>query len=315
MTNYFPSYALLVVSLNKGITQITKEHMMICRNLHVPIIVVLSKIDLAPEEKAKETLNDIKALCKKCQIKFIYEIEENSNLEQISEVFQKEPNIVCPIIKISNKTGYNINLLKTFLFTLNRTSSIGDLHNNDITHLFIIYRPYNLDGIGWVLHGKCMLNEIKKNDKLYLGPLNKEYIEIRIRSIHSELRQEIPKLTKGESGCIAIKILNSIYDVNYHRLSNCRVCINKPITVNKVRADILVTSARVTINKGYAPYFHYSHGSGLGYIIEGDAFPLRYGDRASVVIEFKTPQFVYPNLRLIIRDGNVRAIGIIKEIC
>ena len=49
LTGLFVDYGLVLVGANMGITKMTKEHLVIAWTLKLPIVVVFTKLDLAPE--------------------------------------------------------------------------------------------------------------------------------------------------------------------------------------------------------------------------------------------------------------------------
>ena len=50
LTSLYPDYCLLIIGANMGISKMTKEHLGISWALNLPIIVVFTKLDLAPKE-------------------------------------------------------------------------------------------------------------------------------------------------------------------------------------------------------------------------------------------------------------------------
>lgn len=53
-----------MVGANMGVSMMTKEHLGISLALRVPVFVVVTKIDMCPENILKETLTQIKKLLK-----------------------------------------------------------------------------------------------------------------------------------------------------------------------------------------------------------------------------------------------------------
>ena len=49
ITGSFVDYGLLMIGSNLGITRMTKEHLGILIYLKIPIVIVLTKIDICPE--------------------------------------------------------------------------------------------------------------------------------------------------------------------------------------------------------------------------------------------------------------------------
>jgi GTPase len=64
MVGFAPDYGLIVVGANYGLAKMTKEHLGISIALELPFFIVITKIDMAPAEKLKETENEISRLFK-----------------------------------------------------------------------------------------------------------------------------------------------------------------------------------------------------------------------------------------------------------
>ena len=350
LTTYYPSCAMVLVNLNKGMTRITKEHFLVCRYLDIPVILVFTKVDLCPLEKdntetqvsirKQETIKEVHDFAKRSGIKFLYEINAENGLDVLGK-FRSNPTVVCPYICISNKTGEMIEPLKSFIMSLPMESSVPISHlsagplrkyatQEGLTHVFISYKPFCIKGIGWILHGFNAVGNISKGDHLYIGPLpigekgksgrtpsfGAEYVEVRIRSIHNEERDEVDTLPEGESGCIAIRPLDTKVVLTTNRLSGGKVGLSRPVSTPQIRAEIYVCSSRVSITRGIELYLHSSNVGVVSHIanVDNEKGILRYQETGSVIIRLETPQFVYPGARLILRDGNVRAVGIIREV-
>lgn len=321
LTSFFPDYAILVISASKGITRITRDHFNICRSLSIPVLIVITKIDIAPPETFKQTLESVRLLCRRLQIKFTFDCSRGEGREEVLEILSVNPLVVSPIFSVSNVKGDGLDLLKSFLFclpqlqTAPRANFIRKFASlRGIRKLFFILTPYRVEGIGLVLYGENFLEPIAVGDKLVLGPLGKEYVDIRVKSIHNEFSEVVSRLEPGQHGCLAIRPMDSKSEISKDSLKRGRVLINTPVLVNKVVADVVILTSSTTINIGYTPYIHCANVSVCGRIIGGDNFPLRSGKRSSVTFQFLTPQFIYPGARLVFRDGYVKGIGVIKEI-
>mmetsp|Transcript_13517 Transcript_13517/g.6666 ORF Transcript_13517/g.6666 Transcript_13517/m.6666 type:complete len:108 (+) Transcript_13517:299-622(+) len=64
MVGCLPDYALIVVGTNMGVTRMTKEHLGIALALKIPVFIVLTKIDICPENIYKQTLNTLVKILK-----------------------------------------------------------------------------------------------------------------------------------------------------------------------------------------------------------------------------------------------------------
>ncbi len=373
LTQYAPSFALVAVSLSKGPTDITTEHLTICRTLGIPIILVFTKCDLVLSTNNDENLskkshedlmlnetgiNNLKntiCIMKSISIKFSYDAKQ----EKVMEKFLNSPFNVCPYFIISSKLGYQIDMLRLFLmklqhyhlgnttlntdFTLNLRSPKDTMKNKILTfcrdkkikNLLFVYRPFFVEGVGQILHGLNMCGTINKNDKLYLGPINNTFHQIKIRSINDEARKDTACLLEGYSGCLSYRYIceepkcprTSLYNgkvlINVEANSGLDTCLSKHIQV-----DLYVLKPRVTIWLGYNPIFHFGNLTVPGvvkklvekvkteYSLSDTAqdFPLRMGDRALLEIELKHKAFLYPGCKFIFRDGGIKGYGIVTKL-
>ena len=55
-------YAALVIAANMGVLRMTREHLGIILSLKLPLFIILTKIDISPENVTNNTLKDIKDL-------------------------------------------------------------------------------------------------------------------------------------------------------------------------------------------------------------------------------------------------------------
>lgn len=325
LTNYYPDYAIVVISSVKGITQITKDHCQICRSLNIPIIFVVTKIDICPKETLIQTMDSIKLLTKMMQIKFLYEFLDSDSSNKALNAFQMNSSYVIPLIKVSNVKGDGIEILERFLFNLQDNNSISQKRNlsiqnfasnNGIDKLFFVYTPYFVNGVGIVLFGLNKMGPIKVNDKILVGPIRdfNTYIEVRIRSIHNDFTQFIDVLESGKTGCLAIKCVDNKIELHKKMFTHGVVVSNKPFTVKKIKADIFIMNHSTTITQNYVTYIHCANVSVSAKLIQADKFPLRSREISSVIFEFLTPQFIYPESKLLFREGNIKSIGVVREI-
>lgn len=117
LVGLMPDYSMIIVGANMGVSRMTKEHLGISLALKVPIFIVVTKIDICPEdvfEKTKDTL--IKILkspgCQKMPV--IVKPEDDVSVYAESLASDK----VTPIFPISNVTGEGVTKLKEFLSLL-----------------------------------------------------------------------------------------------------------------------------------------------------------------------------------------------------
>jgi len=154
------NYVLIIIGANMGINNITREHFNLARVLQLPIIFVINKIDICPENIINETLKDLKKMVKskKSGIKplEIVENEELINNDENNKIlfYNSENNKILldnkielienynkiiegkkekmkenieenntPIFLISNKLGYGIDNLRNYLCKIHKIKS------------------------------------------------------------------------------------------------------------------------------------------------------------------------------------------------
>lgn len=128
LSGYFPDYAVLTVAANNGVLEMTKQHMRVLVSLSIPILVIVTRVDLVLDkpEIYKETLSGIKKLIsmtcgKMAKVEFMndpFNNEDNNKEDVKTKIISKitEDNginkqIIFPVITISNKSGYYLDVL------------------------------------------------------------------------------------------------------------------------------------------------------------------------------------------------------------
>jgi GTPase len=132
LTGLFPQYAMVVVAANKEITRMTKEHIGIAISLKIPLLVVITKIDMAPEDVYRKTVGTLQRICNTfCHMKPVL-IKEEENPKFLDTLAASlSTNTICPIFSVSNVTGAGIEQLKQFLFSIPVNEIWGGLTFNN----------------------------------------------------------------------------------------------------------------------------------------------------------------------------------------
>lgn len=174
LTGLVPDYALIVVGANMGVQRMTKEHLGIALALKIPIFIVVTKIDLAPEEIKKQTLDNLLKILKSSGAqKMPILIRDEDDLRVYSESILS--STVCPIFCVSSTAGDGIEKLRSFLASL--------LSRNEFTKLqlkpdqpnsnkveFLIDSVFNVKGVGLVASGVLISGSVKLGQTLMMGP-------------------------------------------------------------------------------------------------------------------------------------------------
>lgn len=118
MTGYYPDFCMLMIGANMGLVGMTKEHLGLALALGVPVFVVVTKIDICPDNVCHENLKILQKILKSPGCRKIPYIVETAN-DVITCALNFSSERLCPIFLVSNVTGKNIDLLKSFLNLLN----------------------------------------------------------------------------------------------------------------------------------------------------------------------------------------------------
>lgn len=305
---------ILVVSANQGINNITKEHYLLARFFKLPILVVVSKIDICPKNILNNTMNDLVKFINsskggKRQINLI----STDNTINYTTLFNNI-NIVN-IIQISNKTGYNIDILKKIINSFKLKNTYEDRIDKEAK--FSIEEIYQVPGIGIVLYGFMISGSINIKDKLKLG-LFKDgtYIDIIVKSMHDNYKNNISTLSAGKAGCIAIKPINNKVSLKRINIKKGMLLMNEFKTYKQFKCNLYILHHSTTIKPGFEPIINTLGISQVGRIENiYDKSILRTGDNEYVNFKFKyKPEIIGINQLFVLRDAHCKAIGKITEV-
>lgn len=329
VTGLFPDYGIVVIGANTGITKLTREHLGILLYLKIPIIITITKVDLAPRQVYQNLCNQLKKLLgRNTYGKVLYFISDSDKQDEETDHYithmNGNPDII-PIISISNKDGTNIENLHRLLYSIPPRDKW--LHVRTPGSVFYIDAVFNVQGIGLVLSGTNKGAPIKTKQKLFLGPFNGQFKEIQVRSIHNNLRQLIDETVQGAQTCMAIKIVNQKDTIDKRMIRKGMVVLDdvnkyKNNVVKSFYARINILHHATTIKSGYSPVIHcgpirQTAEIDLDFIIQENSEKnlLRSGDNRIVKFTFNYhPEFIEENMIFFFRDGTTKGVGEVLKI-
>lgn len=315
LSSSFSDYAVITIAANMGVLRMTKEHLGIALALKIPVIVVITKIDLAPEHVLNRTINRLNRILtsKAAGHKIPLPITDSSVADTYIHMKMRNKLRHVPIFQVSNKSGHNIGLLRNSILGLepyNRAIVDDDIN------LFQIDERYQVTGVGTVLYGVLRRGKISVNDKLFLGPFNGQYTEVLVKSIHNNVKEHVPYLESGITGCLAIKILGKKNPIRPEYIRRGMVVISHPQSVYEFLAEVLILHHPTTIGINYQPMVHCGSVRQIVKVckIINKSY-IRTGERASIRFRFLyKPEYIEPGDLIILREGKTKGVGKIKRV-
>ncbi|KAJ5558757.1 Translation elongation/initiation factor/Ribosomal beta-barrel [Penicillium sp. DV-2018c] len=308
MLSSSPNYCLLMVAANNGLIGMSKEHLGIALALNVPVMVIVTKIDICPAHILQETLTQLTRILKSPGARkipiFVKDMEET-----INTATQFVSQRICPIFQVSNVTGQNLDLVRTFLNILPHRGQ----YDAEGAFEFIINDIFSVPNVGTVVSGVVKSGVIHAGDTVVVGPDSLgQFTTTTIRSIERK-RIRVNACFAGQSGSFALK------RVRRKEVRKGMVVLKKmeepPKVYREFVAEVLILSHPTTIKPKYQAMLHVGAVSQTCSVIDIDRPFIRTGDRAMVAFRFvQRPEFLTPGDRVIFREGKTKGLGIVKSL-
>jgi GTPase len=316
LSSLYPDYCLIMIGANMGINHMTREHIGLCVNLKIPFIILLTKIDIVPENILEENITRINNMCKNRIRKIPYHIKNMSDIVNVIKNIKSDS--IVPIIQISNVTNHNLDLVKSLLNLLPTRNIFNQNADKEVE--LIIDNTYTVPGHSTIVSGMLKSGTLKVNDNVLIGPFaDSSYRPIKVRSIHLNYK-DLKESTSGSYICVSLK------NITRREIKKGMIIISDDnslkIAVKYFKAQIHILHSPTTIKEGYQPFVHIEHVRQSVKMLEinkedtttNDKL-LRCGDKAIVKLEFGTrPEYIKVGMRMIFREGKVKAVGKIIEI-
>ncbi len=313
ITGMFPDRGIVVIGANTGITKLTREHIGLLLCVRIPFIIIITKIDMAPEQIYLDLQTTLKKLLQRnAPDKTLYFI--NNQSDELTNDYIKNINNedIVPVISVSNKNGYNINNLHKIIYKIPpRDKFINQSSKGTIVYLD---GNFSVPGIGLVVSGVIKDGTIKVKQKMFMGPYNGEFVPVMIRSIHNNLREDISEIGPNVQGCFAIKFLDITIPRNSIKKGFVLIdSINnwKNNLVSSFVAKIKILHHSSAIETGYCPVVHCGPIKQSAYVkLITDNNSLKTGDSSIVSFTFaRHPELIEENMIMFFRDGTTKGIG------
>lgn len=315
LSSCIPDYCFLLVAGNQGVSLMTREHISLCLALKIPFVIMVTKIDIAPDEVLRENMRKMNQWIKQRIRKIPYRIRNESDV--LTAIRNMGSESVVPIFHVSNVTHHHMDLVRMFL-------NLVPVRNNYSAWVHCpvelwIDSHYNITGHGTVVCGLLRHGTLRLHDAVVLGPLsNGDYIATKAKCIHVKHR-EVREARAGLYVCVALK------GVSRKNIKKGMILLGEgapKLSVWEFWAKIEVIQCQsTTIRPGYQPYLHIGNVRQCATIMEilkigsvEEDKVIRTGDRALVRMKFMhKPEFIKKDMKVVFRDGMMKAMGVVCD--
>ncbi len=317
LTGLVPDYAMIIIGANMGVQRMTKEHLGIALALKIPIYIVITKIDIAPVDIYKQTLDYITKVLKSTgtqKLPVVVREQDDISVYAESILFDR----ICPIFCVSNVTGEGIKQLRLFMSML--MSRTGHQLNSTFKAStdkveFLMDGAFNVKGVGLVVSGTLISGKVSVGSSLMLGPDSKgEFKPVTVKSIHYK-RTAFDEIASGNSCCFHIKSKDNIKQCD---LRKGMVLLDKESNYKPVyefEAEVIILHHATTIKPKYQAVIHCGVVRQTAQVVSMTCDLLRTGDRGIVRFKFiKAPEYLHVGATILFREGRTRGVGHIKNL-
>ena len=334
-----PNYCLLMVAANNGLIGMSKEHLGIALALNVPVMVVITKIDICPPQILEQTIQQIKRILKSPGARKIPVFIKNRE-ECINTATQFVSQRICPIFQVSNVTGESLDLVRSFLNILPHHGH----YDAEAPFEFHVNDTFSVPFVGTVVSGIVKSGVVHAGDTVLIGPDSLgQFTTTTIRSIERK-RIPVPATSAGQSASFALKrvrrkdvrkgmvvlpkvehnapkvyrefVAEGLSSLPFPSLPYpLRSPVSSPLSNHTHNLTVLILSHATTIKTKYQAMLHVGPVSQTCAIIDIDRSYIRTGDRATVAFRFvQRPEYLAPGDRLLFREGRTKGLGIVKSV-
>eukprot|EP01147_Barroeca_monosierra_P008542 gene8542-989_t len=303
LTGHAPQYSMLMIGANAGIV----EHLGLSLALQVPLYVVVTKIDMCPENILQATIKLLQKILKSPGCKKIPMMVKSMD-DAIVAATNFVTTRICPIFQVSNVTGESLDLLKAFINLLQPSVCNNEQGSTE----FQIDDIFSVPGVGTVVSGYLRQGAIRLNDTVKLGPdALGNYQTTVIKGIH---RRRLPtsEVKAGQTGSLCLK------KVKRSAIRKGMVLVAKdsePIATREFEGEILVLHHPTTISSRYQAMVHCGSIRQTATIVNLDQEHIRTGDKATATFRFiNHPEFLHVGDKIVFREGRTKAIGTVTKL-
>jgi len=314
-----PDYAMIVVNANAGFMKMTREHLGIALALRLPIFIVVTKIDIAPDNVFEENMQFLTKMLKSKAVDRAPLIVKSVD-DVVSASQESRLDKTCPIFSVSNVTGDGLSMLRLYLKKVpSRTFLSGLFKAASEPVEFHIDNVFNVPGVGIVVSGLLRAGQITPNQQLLLGPdRSGSFNPVRVKTIQYR-RVLVDRVETGQACTLAITSLVKKEQLKKATFRKGMVLLDpvlKPRETWEFKAEIVILHHATTIRLGYTPVIHCGIIRQSARVRHMTQDLLRNGDKAEVTFCFKVHgEYMNTGTTILFREGRTKGIGRVTELC
>ena len=269
LSNEYLDYLLFVISAKNAITEQTENLLRFSYNIGVPIITIISKIDLITKDELNIFIENYKNTINKLNLelsekKEVVLMETDEDVEKRTRKM-KNKRILTFLLSNLNWEG-GLNLFKNFLRALPEINKIDDSEKQKQLESekmeFDVQGTINKEKES-ILVGMVTRGKLKKKAKYFLGPdSNGNYKFVEVTNIHSK-QIDVPYSFKGQFCSVGIKGLGNANTLNkeYPRKGMSLLEYKKDLTSSRLFEIEIWTIDHSTkrVKSSYQPVLHIKH--------------------------------------------------------
>lgn len=326
LTGCAPDFAVVVIGSNMGITKMTKEHLGVVIALDIPVICVITKIDMCPENVLVETKKTLFRILKSPGARKVpFEVRSDGD---IKTVLADNTFKICPVFLLSSVTGTGLSLLMNYLSQLQprqtpeilaaaQAVACGDENKAEPVE-FNVDETFVVTGVGLVVSGTISRGILIENSTLLLGPFSDgSFRSVVVKTIQCK-RTPVERCVAGSSCAISIRSAKQRIPLKRSDIRRGMVLVDpsaQPRAAWSFDAEVLVLHHPTTIKSNYQAVIHCGMIRQTAAIKQMTAECMRTGDRCAVQFHFlMRPEYLHENQTFIFREGSTKGMGRVTKV-
>ncbi|KAK1944374.1 GTP-binding protein 2 [Phytophthora citrophthora] len=320
LAGQFPDYAMLVVDAVRGVRDMTREHIKIATALGVAIFVVITKTDLATDDRIQRKIVEVTDLLQIfCPCQRVVVATEGA------ETFVREhedlPASIVPVFQVSSVNGNGLDVLQAYLAVLEPKRVWAA--KAKIPAEFQISQAYDIQDTGTVVIGLLQAGTFCVGERMLLGPdADGHFCAVAVESIEVQ-HKAAQSLSAGETGAVLISFLAVAQPTHRFRKGTMLVHPSvRPMATRQFDAELQFLPDARTFRENFQAVIHTGQVRQMAKIVRlgtpdsaTEGFPttlLSVPQPATTMCRFEFmywPEYIRPDLPLVLREGSTQAVG------